>query len=263
MAPKHRIFTTSVSSVYPLYLAKAEKKGRTREELDEIIRWLTGYTQPQLEAILKTPTDFESFFANAPTPNPVRASITGVICGVRIQEIQESTMREIRYLDKLVDELAKGKSMEKILRSQPSTTAVPSAPPRVESTPGATKARPAAAPTKMTFEGYLAGLQPAQREALEHLRRAIRAAAPKAEECICYGVPAYRLRGKFLVGFAAAARHCSFYPGSSVQSFQDELRNYPTSKGTVRFPVDRPLPAALVRKLVKARIASGGFDEKG
>jgi len=114
---KHRIYTTSVASVYPHYLAKAEKKGRTRAEVDEIIRWLTGYSQAELEQRLSGRTDFETFFAEAPRPNPARAQIQGVICGVRIEEIEEPTMREIRYLDKMIDELAKGRSMEKILRA--------------------------------------------------------------------------------------------------------------------------------------------------
>ena len=113
---KHRIFTTSVASVYPHYLAKAGKKGRTKPEVDEIIRWLTGYTQEQLDACLARKTDFETFFAEAPGLNPARADIKGLICGVRIEDIEEPTMREIRYLDKLVDELAKGKSMDRILR---------------------------------------------------------------------------------------------------------------------------------------------------
>jgi hypothetical protein len=114
---KHRIYTTSFASVYPLYVAKAEKKGRTRTEVDEIIRWLTGYSQKELEARLKKKTDFETFFAEAPQLNSSRALIKGVVCGVRVENIEEPTMREIRYLDKLIDELAKGKAMEKILRS--------------------------------------------------------------------------------------------------------------------------------------------------
>ena len=106
----------SFASVYPLYVAKAEKKGRTKTEVDEIIRWLTGYSQKKLEAQLKKKTDFETFFAEAPQPNSSRALIKGVICGVRVEDIEEPTMQEIRYLDKLIDELAKGKAMEKILR---------------------------------------------------------------------------------------------------------------------------------------------------
>lgn len=116
MTTKHRIYTTSVESVYPFYVAKAEKKGRTKSEVDQIICWLTGYNQSELDAELKKQTDFETFFANAPHLNPAREFIKGVICGVRIEEIEEPTMREIRYLDKLIDELAKGKSMDKILR---------------------------------------------------------------------------------------------------------------------------------------------------
>ena len=114
---RHRIFTTSFASVYPHYVAKAEKKGRTKSEVDEIIRWLTGYSQDGLEALLEKRTDFETFFAEAPRMNPARALVKGVVCGVRVEDIEEPTMREIRYLDKLVDELAKGKAMEKILRT--------------------------------------------------------------------------------------------------------------------------------------------------
>lgn len=114
----HRIYSLSVASVYPHYVAKAEKKGRTRTELDEIVRWLTGYSQVELDAHLEKGTSFEAFFAEAPRMNPARVLITGVICGVRVETIEDPLMREIRYLDKLVDELAKGKSMEKILRKQ-------------------------------------------------------------------------------------------------------------------------------------------------
>lgn len=113
---KHRIFTTSVSDVYPLYVTKAERKNRTKEEVDEIICWLTGYSLEELEEELKKGTDFEQFFLNAPSPNPSRFLIKGTVCGVRVEEVEDPTMREIRYLDKLVDELAKGKKMDAILR---------------------------------------------------------------------------------------------------------------------------------------------------
>ncbi len=113
---KHRIYTTSVASVYPYYISKAEKKGRTKTEVDEIIRWLTGYSQEELETHLKNETDFETFFTKAPQLNPSRNLIKGVICGVKVETIEEPIMREIRYLDKLIDELAKGKAMDKILR---------------------------------------------------------------------------------------------------------------------------------------------------
>ena len=106
----------SVAKVYPHYVAKAIKKGRTKAEVDEIIRWLTGYSQEELEAQLEKQTDFETFFQEAPQLNPARTLIKGVVCGVRVEDVEEPTMREIRYLDKLVDELSKGKAMDKILR---------------------------------------------------------------------------------------------------------------------------------------------------
>ncbi len=115
---KHRIYTMSVASVYPLYISKAERKGRTKAEVDEIIRWLTGYTQEGLEEQLEKQADFETFFNEAPLLNPSRTLIKGVICGVRVEEIKEPIMQEIRYLDKLIDELAKGKAMVKILRDK-------------------------------------------------------------------------------------------------------------------------------------------------
>lgn len=113
---KHRIFTTSFASVYPHYVAKAEKKGRTKTEVDTIICWLTGYDQQALQQQIDLKRDFESFFAEAPQLNPNISKITGVICGYRIEEIKDPLMQKIRYLDKLIDELAKGKAMEKILR---------------------------------------------------------------------------------------------------------------------------------------------------
>jgi hypothetical protein len=113
---KHRIFTTSFASVYPHYVQKAEKKGRKRHEVDEVICWLTGYSPQALAEQVERKTDFETFFGNAPALHPNVSKITGVICGVRIEEIEDPLMRNIRYLDKLVDELAKGRPMEKILR---------------------------------------------------------------------------------------------------------------------------------------------------
>lgn len=113
---KHRIYTMSFASVYPHYVAKAEKKGRSKAEVDQIIDWLTGYDEAGLAAVLEDKTDFETFFAEAPALNPQRRAIKGVVCGIRVEDIAEPTMQEIRYLDKLIDELARGKAMEKILR---------------------------------------------------------------------------------------------------------------------------------------------------
>ena len=113
---KHRIYTTSFASVYPHYVAKAERKGRTKAEVDRIILWLTGYSAEAFAALLADKTDFETFFGAAPALNPARELITGVVCGVRVETVEDPLMREIRYLDKLIDELARGKAMEKILR---------------------------------------------------------------------------------------------------------------------------------------------------
>ncbi|RYX88301.1 MAG: DUF2200 domain-containing protein [Comamonadaceae bacterium] len=112
----HKIFSTAFSRVYPLYVQKAERKGRTKDEVDQVIRWLTGYTQAQLAKQLKQETALESFFAQAPAFNPDASLIKGVVCGVRVEEIQDPLMQKVRYLDKLVDELAKGRPLEKILR---------------------------------------------------------------------------------------------------------------------------------------------------
>jgi hypothetical protein len=114
---KHRIFTTSFASVYPHYVHKAERKNRTKEEVDQLIRWLTGYSQTELEKVIEQRSDFETFFEQAPALNPKVDLIKGVVCGVRVEDVENPLMRNIRYLDKLVDELAKGKAMEKILRT--------------------------------------------------------------------------------------------------------------------------------------------------
>ena len=114
--PKHRIFTTAFSRVYPLYVQKAERKNRTKDEVDQIIRWLTGYSQAGLEKQIKQQSDFENFFSKAPAIHPNTSLIKGVVCGVRVEEVEDPLMQRIRYLDKLIDELAKGKAMGKILR---------------------------------------------------------------------------------------------------------------------------------------------------
>ncbi|MBL8547721.1 MAG: DUF2200 domain-containing protein [Hyphomonadaceae bacterium] len=116
MTKPHRIYGISFASVYPHYITKAEKKGRTKADVDQIIRWLTGYTQKKLDSQIEKQTNFQDFFDQAPKMNPSRSLITGIVCGVRVENVEEALMREIRYLDKLIDELAKGKAMEKILR---------------------------------------------------------------------------------------------------------------------------------------------------
>ena len=113
---QHKIYTMSFSTIYPLYVAKAERKGRSKEEVVQIIKWLTGHDEESLQAQIDTGLDLQTFFAKSPGLNPLREKVTGVVCGIRVEDIEEGTMREIRILDKLIDELAKGKAMEKILR---------------------------------------------------------------------------------------------------------------------------------------------------
>jgi len=114
--PKHRIFTTAFARVYPMYVQKAERKNRTKQEVDQIICWLTGYDEAGLQQQIEQESDFETFFAQAPAIHPNRSLISGLVCGIRVEEIDDPLMQKIRYLDKLIDELAKGKAMEKILR---------------------------------------------------------------------------------------------------------------------------------------------------
>ncbi|NJC05062.1 hypothetical protein GGQ97_000855 [Sphingomonas kaistensis] len=119
----HRVFTTSVASVYVHYVAKAEKKGRSKSEVDAILRWLTGYSQGQLDAALADGTDFQTFFGEAPAMNPARTAVTGKVCGVQVETVEDPLMREIRRLDKMIDELARGRAMDRILRSEPAVAA--------------------------------------------------------------------------------------------------------------------------------------------
>lgn len=114
--PRHRIYSIAFSKIYPMYVQKAERKNRTKKEVDQVICWLTGYTQAGLQKQIKKEVDLETFFAEAPKMHPKRSLITGVVCGIRVEDIEDPLMKKIRYLDKLVDELAKGKAMDKILR---------------------------------------------------------------------------------------------------------------------------------------------------
>ena len=119
MRPKQQVYALKFADVYPLYIQKAERKARTKEEVDQIVCWLTGYNRAGLQQQIKQGNDFEAFFAQAPAMNPNRSLIKGVVCGVRVEELDDPLMQNIRYLDKLIDELAKGKALEKILRSSP------------------------------------------------------------------------------------------------------------------------------------------------
>ncbi|MCC6861187.1 MAG: DUF2200 family protein [Bryobacterales bacterium] len=181
---RHRIFSTPFATVYPAYVQKAERKGRTQHEVDQIICWLTGYDQAGLRRQIELGNDFETFFAQAPAMHPNRTLIRGVVCGIRVEEIADPLMQEIRYLDKLVDELAKGRPMEKILRQEAS------APPQ----------RRIAVPTDI--QQYNAGLEPVYKEIGDLLAGEIGRGLPAAESRIWHSHPVWFLNGNPIVGYS-------------------------------------------------------------
>lgn len=206
-----RIYTMTFSSVYPHYVAKAQRKGRTKAEVDQIIRWLTGYTQRGLEGQIEKKVTFDTFFSEAPRLNPLRSLITGVICGVRVEEITEPLMREMRYMDKLIDELAKGKPMQKILRSDPAAEP-PTAGRRVarrdvpRRRPASdlrdSQARQPRRSAQTDTQAYNQKLPPADRAICDLLAREIDRQLPDAENKVWHGHPVWFLEGNPIVGFS-------------------------------------------------------------
>jgi hypothetical protein len=181
----HRIFLTPFAKVYPAYVQKAERKGRTQHEVDQIICWLTGYDQAALRQQIDSQTDFETFFAQAPAMNPNRTLIKGVVCGVRVEEVSDPLMREIRYLDKLIDELAEGRTLDKILRQDG----------------GAPRQRSAA--VNAEIQRYNAGLEPAYKEICDLLAKEIGRGLPAAESKIWHSHPVWFLDGNPIVGYSS------------------------------------------------------------
>jgi uncharacterized protein YdhG (YjbR/CyaY superfamily) len=230
-----RVRAMTFAKVYPMYVAKAERKGRAREEVDQVIRWLTGYTPARLASQIKKQASFEEFFTAAPKMNPDRALITGTVCGVRVEEVKDPIMREVRYLDKLVDELAKGWSMEKVLR---------------QADAGGMK-------SFATIDEYIRGVPKVLQPRLLEMRDLVRRAAPKGKEVIRYGMPTIQINGKNLIHYAAMKGHLGFYPApSGVTAFETEITKLGLgfSKGCVRIPYDKPLPAALVKCIITFRL---------
>ena len=220
--PRKTVFEMDAGAVWEALVQKAERKGRTREEAERIICWLTGYTPETLAAQFARGIDYGTLFREAPAINPKSAAVTGVICGVRVEEIADPLLRQIRCLDKLVDELAKGRPMEKILRSGD---------------------EPA------TVDAYIAAQSPGIRPLLEELRATLRAALPQAKEVISWGMPTYRGKGN-LIHFAAQKKHIGLYPGDAATAhFADRLADYAVSKGSIRFPYTQPLPLALIAEI--------------
>ena len=244
-----RVFQMDFGKVYGLLLDKAVRKGRTKAEVDEVICWLTGYSPAQLEAFRSADLRYGDFFRGAPRLNPNRTLIKGAVCGVRVEEVEDPLMREIRYLDKLIDELAKGKQMEKILRGQ-GETAMWVCPKCGRSFKNAEQSHYCGEPPA-TIEEYIAAQPEAAREYLRQVNAAIRASVPEAREKISWSMPTY-WKGRNLIQFAAFKRHIGLYPGpEAVEAFAGRLTEYKTSKGTIQLPYNKPLPLELIAEMAK------------
>lgn len=224
MSTKHRIFTTSFARVYPLYVAKAGRKGRTKSEVDAIICWLTGYTQRELDGQLKRQADFETFFAEAPKLNPSRSLIKGVVCGVRVEDVEDPLMREIRYLDKLVDELAKGKAMDRILRT-PAGAAQATAPAGVpKGREGGPRGSKMESPTVSGPDDYAAAFDGWRRKRVEDLRATVRSVRG-LEETIKWGHLVFSANGPVLLIRAEAQRVLfGFWRGQRLRDIEPRLK---------------------------------------
>ncbi len=244
-----RVFQMDFGKVYGLLLDKAVRKGRTKAEVEEVICWLTGYSPAQLEAFRSADLRYGDFFRGAPRLNPNRTLIKGAVCGVRVEEVEDPLMREIRYLDKLIDELAKGKPMEKILRGQ-EETAMWVCPKCGRSFKNAEQSHYCGEPPA-TIEEYIAAQPEAAREYLRQVNAAIRASVPEAREKISWSMPTY-WKGRNLIQFAAFKRHIGLYPGpEAVEVFAGRLTEYKTSKGTIQLPYNKPLPLELIAEMAK------------
>ena len=242
-----KVFQMDFGKVYELLVNKATKKGRTKAEVDEVICWLTGYSPEELEKARSSPVHYGDFFRNAPAPNPDRALIKGVVCGIRVEEIEDPLMREIRYLDKLIDELAKGKPMEKILRKpeEPAMWVCPKCGRsfrRKEQDHYCGKA-------PETIEEYILSQPEEVQPYLYQVNDAIKASIPDAKQKISWSMPTY-WKGRNLIQFAAFQRHIGLYPGpEAVEAFTDQLADYKTSKGAIQLPYSKPLPLELIGEI--------------
>lgn len=245
MSKSEKVYALSFAKIYPMLTAKAEKKGRSREEVEQIICWLTGYTAEEIEDAIKNSATYGDFFRNAPKLNPNRKLIKGVICGVRVEDIEEPLMQEIRYLDKLVDELAKGKPMEKILREEQWQC------PKCGRMFKHMNQEHFCGEAPATIKEYIER-QPEQAQPyLWQVNHAVKSALPDAVEKISWSMPTYWKKYN-LIQFAAFKKHIGLYPGpEAVEAFADRLQEYKTSKGTIQFPYDKPLPLTLIAEIAK------------
>ena len=244
-----KVFQMNFGKIYGLLLDKATKKGRIKNEVDEIICWLTGYNLSQLEESRSANLCYGDFFRNAPQLNPNRVLIKGVVCGVRVEEIEDPLMREIRYLDKLIDELAKGKPMEKILRGKEKTDMWVC--PKCGRSFKNREQSHYCGKAPVTIEEYIAAQPEGVQVYLRQVNAAIKASIPEAKEKISWSMPTY-WKGRNLIQFAASKRHIGLYPGpEAVEAFAGRLTEYKTSKGTIQLPYSKPLPLELIAEIAK------------
>ena len=229
-----KVFQMNFGKIYDALLNKVVRKGRTKAEVDEVICWLTGYHTEDLEQAHASPLSYGDFFRSAPALNPNRTLIKGVVCGVRVEEIKDPLMREIRYLDKLIDELAKGKPMEKVLRKpeEPALWVCPKC--------GRSFRRKGqdhyCGKAPETIEEYILGQPEEVRPYLHQVNDAIKSSIPNAKQKISWSMPTY-WKGRNLIQFAASKRHIGLYPGpEAVAAFADRLTDFKTSKGTIQLP---------------------------
>lgn len=252
-----KVYAMSFAEIYPLLVTKAEKKGRTLEEVNEIICWLTGYHTEDIEDAVKKSVSYRDFFQNAPQLNPNRKAIKGVVCKVRVETIEEPLMQEIRYLDKLIDELARGKSMEKILRKSLSNHVEERAVnaawkcPKCGRTFKHTNQDHYCGEAPVTINEYIERQPEQVRPYLKQINETIKAAIPDTMEKISWSMPTY-WKKRNLIQFAAFKKHIGLYPGpEAVQAFADRLKDYKTSKGAIQLSYDKPLPIELVAEIAR------------
>lgn len=244
-----KVFQMEFGTIYELLLNKAVRKGRIKAEVDEVIGWLTGYSVSELENACSSSVTYGDFFRNAPQLNPDRMLIKGVICGIRVEEVEDPLMREIRCLDKLIDELAKGKPMEKILRKQgdPTMWTCPKCGRQFRNVEQSHYCGTAPA----TIEEYILSQTEEVQPYLRQVNEAIKGSIPEAEEKISWSMPTY-WKGRNLIQFAAAKKHIGLYPGpEAVEAFAAQLTGYKTSKGTIQLSYNKPLPLELIAEIAK------------
>lgn len=242
-----KIYAMSFAKIYPLLVNKAVKKGRTMDEVNEVIQWLTGYDAEGIKEALEAAVSYEAFFHHAPKLNPNRKRITGVVCGVRVENIEEPLMQEIRYLDKLIDELAKGKSMEQVLRKNALMWTCPKCGRQFKRTNQEHFCGKAPA----TVEEYIE-LQAAETHPyLNEMRKMIRESVPTVKERIAWSMPTYDTKGGS-ISFAACKKHISFYVGAeAIEKFKAKLEGFATKKNAIYLPYNQELPLELLGDIAK------------